>query len=46
MIYQSFLAFALSFSVSRSPDIDLIMADSAFNEASFIRARYLSCPGW
>uniref|UniRef100_A0ABM0M9L4 Uncharacterized protein C20orf194-like n=1 Tax=Saccoglossus kowalevskii TaxID=10224 RepID=A0ABM0M9L4_SACKO len=32
--------------VTRSPDVDLILSESAFTESKMIRQRYLSCPGW
>ncbi len=32
--------------VTRSPDIDLILSDTAFNTGTHVKARHLSCPGW
>ena len=32
--------------VTRSPDLQLILSSTAFNEPELLRARYLSCPGW
>ncbi|ELT97709.1 hypothetical protein CAPTEDRAFT_219651 [Capitella teleta] len=32
--------------LSRSPDIDLVLSESAFNHPDLMRARFLSNPGW
>ncbi|KAK2163677.1 hypothetical protein LSH36_75g05005 [Paralvinella palmiformis] len=39
------LLLASSRDITRSPDLDLILSDTAFNQESLIRSRYLSCPG-
>ncbi|KAI0222910.1 hypothetical protein LSAT2_025838 [Lamellibrachia satsuma] len=40
------VAFLIAEKGSRSTDIDMILSETAFNDASLLRARYLSCPGW
>ena len=32
--------------MTRSTDLDLILAENTFNEPQMLRARYLSFPGW
>ena len=32
--------------VTRTPDIELILSESAFTQGELVRARHLSCPGW
>ena len=32
--------------VTRTPDIELILSESAFTQGGLVRARHLSCPGW
>ena len=40
------LLLAPNAEVTRSNDVDLLLAPDAFNEQCHLRARYRSCPGW
>jgi hypothetical protein len=33
-------------SISRSPDLDQVLSETAFNHPDHVRASYLSAPGW